>query len=475
MKFTFLDLRCPDQFTHATKLHLISHQRLQSTHSAVSSGDCILSPILCRALKAAKEDDAAYTTPDRPTLRRCKSKTPESEAAQTTGNKGRGKGKAYMALLALKGALAKGKGRGRGGGKTPDAPEETQQTKRKKANMPDVNNETPEELSSKKKTKKAGETADDSPDACVPSSVNADGTEHQTPSETKKKKKKPTCETAESPCASVNADGTEELTTETKKKKKKNTCETAESPAGTEEQTTETKKKKTAESPYVNTDGTEEQTTETKKKKKTTCEAGESPEETDQKSKKKKKTTCEAGESPEETDQKSKKKKTTCEAGESPEETDQKKKKKTTCEAGESPEETDQKKKKAPEECTTLVVATKSGSNKTPNTEEPDHEATTYPESASERRKLKAQVDTEASCTANSFIQSRLEDLKHVIKTPRQYPPASYRDTMAEKNNSALAISWPNRKRRRRRQRQRKRKVPRLRPQAWVISCASFS
>jgi hypothetical protein len=342
-----------------------------------------------------------------------------------------------MALLALKGALAKGKGRGRGGGKTPDAPEETQQTKRKKANMPDVNNETPEELSSKKKTKKAGETADDSPDACVPSSVNADGTEHQTPSETKKKKK-PTCETAESPCASVNADGTEELTTETKKKKKKkNTCETAESPAGTEEQTTETKKKKkTAESPYVNTDGTEEQTTETKKKKKTTCEAGESPEETDQKSKKKK-TTCEAGESPEETDQK--------------------------------------KKKKAPEECTTLVVATKSGSNKTPNTEEPDHEATTYPESASERRKLKAQVDTEASCTANSFIQSRLEDLKHVIKTPRQYPPASYRDTMAEKNNSALAISWPNRKRRRRRQRQRKRKVPRLRPQAWVISCASFS
>ena len=438
MKFTFLDLRCPDQFTHATKLHLISHQRLQSTHSAVSSGDCILSPILCRALKAAKEDDAAYTTPDRPTLRRCKSKTPESEAAQTTGNKGRGKGKAYMALLALKGALAKGKGRGRGGGKTPDAPEETQQTKRKKANMPDVNNETPEELSSKKKTKKAGETADDSPDACVPSSVNADGTEHQTPSETKKKKK-PTCETAESPCASVNADGTEELTTETKKKKKKkNTCETAESPAGTEEQTTETKKKKTAESPYVNTDGTEEQTTETKKKKKTTCEAGESPEETDQKSKKKKKTTCEAGESPEETDQKSKKKKkTTCEAGESPEETDQKKKK-TTCEAGESPEETDQKKKKAPEECTTLVVATKSGSNKTPNTEEPDHEATTYPESASERRKLKAQVDTEASCTANSFIQSRLEDLKHVIKTPRQYPPASYRDTMAEKKQLSI-------------------------------------
>ena len=437
MKFTFLDLRCPDQFTHATKLHLISHQRLQSTHSAVSSGDCILSPILCRSLKAAKEDDAAYTTPDRPTPRRCKSKTPESEAAQTTGNKGRGKGKAYMALLALKGALAKGKGRGRGGGKTPDAPEETQQTKRKKANMPDVNNETPEELSSKKKTKKAGETADDSPDACVPSSVNADGTEHQTPSETKKKKK-PTCETAESPCASVNADGTEELTTETKKKKKKkNTCETAESPAGTEEQTTETKKKKkTAESPYVNTDGTEEQTTETKKKK-TTCEAGESPEETDQKSKKKK-TTCEAGESPEETDQKSKKKKTTCEAGESPEETDQKKKK-TTCEAGESPEETDQKKKKkAPEECTTLVVATKSGSNKTPNTEEPDHEATTYPESASERRKLKAQVDTEASCTANSFIQSRLEDLKHVIKTPRQYPPASYRDTMAEKKQLSI-------------------------------------
>jgi hypothetical protein len=167
----------------------------------------------------------------------------------------------------------------------------------------------------------------------------------------------------------------------------------------------------------VNTDGTEEQTTETKKKKKTTCEAGESPEETDQKSKKKKKTTCEAGESPEETDQK---------------------KKKTTCEAGESPEETDQKKKKAPEECTTLVVATKSGSNKTPNTEEPDHEATTYPESASERRKLKAQVDTEASCTANSFIQSRLEDLKHVIKTPRQYPPASYRDTMAEKKQLSI-------------------------------------
>ena len=73
-------------------------------------------------------------------------------------------------------------------------------------------------------------------------------------------------------------------------------------------------------------------------------------------------------------------------------------------------------------------------------TTDTDPEASTYPESASERRRLKAQAaaDTEASCAVNSFIQSRLDDLKHVIKTPRQYPPASSRDTMAEKTQLSI-------------------------------------
>lgn len=61
-------------------------------------------------------------------------------------------------------------------------------------------------------------------------------------------------------------------------------------------------------------------------------------------------------------------------------------------------------------------------------------DAVTYPESPSERRKMKAQEpDAEACCTTNTMIQSKLEDLKCVIRTPRQYPPASNADILAEK------------------------------------------
>ena len=289
--------------------------------------------------------------------------------------------------MALKGALAKGKGRGRGGGKAPDAPEDDKGVTTRKAKG---NTHAADESRAEEETQGETHDAKKRKKAIMPDANN------ETPQElsSKKKKKKTTCETAdESPDASVNTDGTEHQTPETKTKKKKKTCETAESPVGTEEQTTETKKKK----------------------KKNTCEAGEGPVGTEEQT----------------TETKKNKKKNACEAGDTDETKEQQtetKKKKKTCEAEENPDATvktasDQKKKKHQKKATEATTA------------EPDNEAPVYPESASERRKLKAQAaaDVEASCTANGFVQSRLEDLKHVIRTPRQYPPASTRDTRAEK------------------------------------------
>ena len=58
--------------------------------------------------------------------------------------------------------------------------------------------------------------------------------------------------------------------------------------------------------------------------------------------------------------------------------------------------------------------------------EDGDAETLHYPESPSQRRRLKAAKPTaEACCTTNALTQSKLEDLKHVIRTPRQYPPTS--------------------------------------------------
>ena len=48
------------------------------------------------ACRAENEDEGSYVTPDRPTTRRCRSKTPESKAVETQKGKGKGKSKQKM-------------------------------------------------------------------------------------------------------------------------------------------------------------------------------------------------------------------------------------------------------------------------------------------------------------------------------------------------------------------------------------------
>ena len=114
---------------------------------------------------------------------------------------------------------------------------------------------------------------------------------------------------------------------------------------------------------------------------------------------------------------------------------------------------TDAKKKKRKAKSSDQLVseepckkrATAAPKSKTPKTraettddhEDGEDETLLYPESPSQRRKMKAAA--EACCTTNALTQSKLEDLKHVIRTPRQYPQTSTRHKLKEKKQLGIS------------------------------------
>ena len=71
----------------------------------------------------------------------------------------------------------------------------------------------------------------------------------------------------------------------------------------------------------------------------------------------------------------------------------------------------------------------------------PSGETVDYCESAEERRSLKAQT-AEASGGAASMTQTRLDDLKHVIKTPRQCPPCLGQKPQPHTLQTKLGALW---------------------------------
>ena len=50
-----------------------------------------------------------------------------------------------------------------------------------------------------------------------------------------------------------------------------------------------------------------------------------------------------------------------------------------------------------------------------------------------------AEPTAEACCTTNAMTQSKLEDLKHVIRTPRRYPPTSIGHKLTEKKQLGIS------------------------------------